>query len=159
MWYALTSSKPLAAALTAALLANATVVGAGLTLQPLPMESRPVVLHPPKPAAMQIQVHLIPARSVRKFPAAPSVFDQPVSLPMRYRMSERGALSYIAQQLRVSLVFSGPNYALLGEHLPYGKPTPALRLLTRIANISYIQGHFVMESSGRIVVQNDPLVG
>ncbi len=161
MWYALTS-KPLAASLTAALLANATVMGAGWVLQSPPAHPttfRPVVLHPPKPAAIHIQVHLIPARPPRTFSGVPAAFEQPMVLPLRYRLSEQGALHYIARSLHVPLTFTGPDYALLGEHLPYGKPTPAIQLLTRIANLSYIEGQFTVAASGAIVVHNDPLDG
>lgn len=161
MWYALTS-KPLAASLTAALLANAAVMGTGWALQSPPahpVASQPVTLHPARPAAIHIQVHLIPVRPPRTFSGVPAAFEQPLVLPIRYRLSERGALTYIAKRLGVPLSFSGPDYALLGEHLPYGKPTPAIQLLTRIANLSYIEGHFAVAASGAIVVHNDPLDG
>ncbi len=152
MWYAV-MSKPLVAALTAALLGNAATAGAGFfaAIQTEPAApAATVVLHPVIPLPVK------PKRTDHDFPSS---FYQPVSLPSRYRLSERGALEYLARALHIQVQFTGPDYAMIGQHLPYNRPRPAIKLLLQIASIPYIQGTFALMGDKLIIVHNAPLAG
>jgi hypothetical protein len=148
MWYAVTS-KPLAAALMGALLANMTVAGTGSITQVQHAAPASTVILP-HPEAAQSK----PKCALQDFPVA---FCRPVSLPSRYRLSERGALEYLAQALHIQMQFKGPDYAMIGQHIPYDHRVPAIKLLLRIANISYIQGNFTLMGDRLLAVHNTPL--
>ncbi|MEY2340947.1 hypothetical protein AB4090_02420 [Acidithiobacillus sp. IBUN Pt1247-S3] len=155
MWYAVTS-KPLAMVLSGALLANMTVAGTGFfaTAPVLHVATDPTVtLKLPQPVAVQSQPKQ-PKCAPQGFPAA---FYQPVSLPSRFRYSERGALTYLAHALHIHVQFTGPDYAMIGEHIPYNHPAPATKLLLRILNIPYIQGTFVLMGDRMLIVHNTPM--
>ncbi|MBU2788241.1 hypothetical protein HFQ13_08500 [Acidithiobacillus sp. VAN18-1] len=150
MWYALTS-KPLAAALTAALLANVTVAGTGyLSLVPVLPAVPGAAVGLPHPVAS-------PAKPQFALGDVPASFRQRVSLPAKYRTSERGALEYLGRALHIEVEFHGPDYAMIGEHLPYDHDVPAIDLLLRIANIPYIRGSFALMGDQLLVVHNLPL--
>ncbi|MBU2774441.1 hypothetical protein HMI48_11350 [Acidithiobacillus ferrooxidans] len=148
MWYAVTS-KPLAAALAGVLSASVAVsTGCGVGSVPQVVGSTSVVLHLPvvrKPT---------PKVTLQEVPVS---MHQLVVLPSRYRLSERGALEYLAHTLHIQLQFSGPDYAMIGEHLPYDRQVPAMHLLLQIANIPYIHGSFALIGDKFLLVHNTPL--
>ena len=155
MWYAITS-KPLAAALTAVLMANVTTAGAGFQGEPVHsmVPAATVMLSSP-----EMPADAVPPKakfSGRDFPAS---FYKAVFLPQQYRMSEHAALAYLARVLHIQLHFSGPDYALVGGHLPYNRPVPAIQLLLRIGNIPWINGSFVLMGNRILEVHNAPLPG
>jgi hypothetical protein len=143
MWYALTS-KPVAVA--GALLALAAV-STGQIAGSMPVGSTSVTLH--LPAVREPAPKIIREGIPVSYPL--------VALPSRYRLSERGALRYIAHRLHVQFRFTGPNYAMVGEDIPYGKAVPALSLLRKIGDIPYIQGSIVLRVGKALVVHNAPL--
>ena len=122
-----------------------------LQIPVVPVISVPVVLHRSPPVR--------PKPSVSFFSDPPATFFFDVRLPASYRVSERGALRYIARKLHIQFRFTGPNYAMIGEKIPYGEAVPAIILLKRIAGISYIQGSFALLGGQVLVVHNAPLVG
>ena len=145
MWYAVTS-KPLAAALAGVLSASVAVsTGCGVGSVPQVVGSTSVELHLPvvrKPTPKVI------------FQEVPVSIHQLVVLPSRYRLSERGALEYLAHKVHIQLRFTGPNYAMIGEHIPYGRMVPAITLLKQIGNIPYIHGSLALMGGKTLVVHN-----
>jgi len=96
------------------------------------------------------------ARETRLF-NPPAAFYTDLRLPARYRLDERGALKYIASKLHIRVRFTGPNYAMSGEKIPYDRAVPAIALLRRIAGISYIQSSVALIGGKTLVVHNAPL--
>ena len=122
-----------------------------LQIPAVPVISAPAVLHripPVRPAPRKSFLWNDPAS-----------FYTEVRLPARYRVNERGALKYLARKLHIRICFTGPNYAMIGEKIPYGEAVPAITLLERIAGISYIQGSFALMGGQVLVVHNAPLEG
>lgn len=89
----------------------------------------------------------------------PAVFWQNIKLPVKYEYSEKGALKYIAHKLHAKLLFTGPDYALVGAGIPFNKSAPAIVLLRDIATIPYIEGEVVVHPSvpRTVTVGNAPL--
>ena len=145
MWYEVTS-KPLAAALASVLSASVAVsTWCGVGSVPQVVGSTSVILHLPvvrKPA---------PKVTLQEVPVS---IHRLVVLPSRYRLSERGALEYLAHKVHIQLRFTGPNYAMIGEHIPYGRKVPAITLLKQIGNIPYIQGSLALVGGKTLVVHN-----
>ncbi|MBU2742272.1 hypothetical protein HF673_14955 [Acidithiobacillus thiooxidans] len=79
-----------------------------------------------------------------------------LSLPTETASSERQALQWICRRLSLRLDFQGPDYALYGAGVPFGKPVPALELLRDLAVIPYIQGTMTVRLHS-VKVHNAPL--
>jgi hypothetical protein len=115
------------------------------------------VVQPVKPVMPVIR----PARKTVQWtpPSLPVAFYQTVRLPAKYKYSERGALRYLAHKLHAEFRFRGPNYALLGLHIPFGKPETLIALLRQIGDAPYIQGTVTVSPKPpfSVAVQNAPL--
>ncbi|BDB13378.1 hypothetical protein [Acidithiobacillus ferrooxidans] len=104
-------------------------------------------------------------------PAPPvngAVFEMPAGLPAFLRKiitvptgdesSEFAAIQSVAQQVAVPFSHKGPDYALVGTKVPFGKPVPSYEFLWYVGQ-SYIPGTVSIDGSGAITAVNQSLAG
>lgn len=104
-------------------------------------------------------------------PASPvngAVFEMPAGLPAFLRKiitvpvgdesSEFATIQSVAQQVGVSFSHKGPDYALVGTKVPFGKPVPSYEFLWYVGQ-SYIPGTVSIDGSGAITAVNQSLAG
>ncbi|WP_150408512.1 hypothetical protein [Acidithiobacillus caldus] len=113
-----------------------------------------------KPAAKPVRIPVLPAKPIlHPVPACPAVptlpafFQQIVTVPKRYDVSEFGALRYVARQLGLQFTHAGPDYALLDAGIPFDKPVSAATFLQDVGT-SYIPGTLTIYGTQRIAVVN-----
>ncbi|MBU2862024.1 hypothetical protein HF290_17050 [Acidithiobacillus ferrooxidans] len=132
------------------------------------------IAHIPQPANPAPIVRLVqPAAASVQPPAAQSavngaVFEMPAGLPAFLRKiitvptgdqsSEFAALASVAQQVAVPFSHKGPDYALVGTKVPFGKPVPSYEFLWYVGK-SYIPGTVSIDGSGAITAVNQSLAG
>ncbi|MHB1643690.1 MAG: hypothetical protein ACYCS8_13745 [Acidithiobacillus sp.] len=104
-------------------------------------------------------------------PASPvngAVFEMPAGLPAFLRKiitvpagdesSEFATLQSVAQQVAVPFSHKGPDYALVGTKVPFGKPVPSYEFLWYVGK-SYIPGTVSIDGSGAITAVNQKTAG
>lgn len=94
--------------------------------------------------------------SVFEMPAGlPPFLKKVITVPVRYETSEIAAVRYVARQAGVPFSSTGPDYALLGTAVPFGKPVPVYEFLWYIGQ-SYVPGVIHIDGSGAVRVNNPP---
>lgn len=126
--------------------------------QPVPMiRPAPIVrlVRPAAPSsplpALQVATGTTPAASFasRRGPVNGAVFEMPAGLPAFLRQivtvpvtdetSEFAAIESVARQTGMPFSHKGPDYALVGTKVPFGKPVPSYEFLWYVGH-SYIPG-------------------
>lgn len=111
------------------------------------------------PAPQIIKMLPTPARKVVQGsvfempPGLPAFLTKPVVVPKADAYSEFAVVASVARQVGVPFTHSGPDYALLGTQVPFGRPVPAYELLW-YAGHSYVPGMIDVDGSGAIRVVN-----
>ena len=86
-------------------------------------------------------------------PGLPPFLKKQITVPVGDTNSEFTALSYVAQQAGVSFTHKGPDYALLGTKVPFGKPVPVYEFLWYVGK-SYVPGVININGSGALAAVN-----
>jgi hypothetical protein len=95
--------------------------------------------------------------AVFEMPAGlPSFLKKLVMVPKSDEFSEFAALQSVAQQVGVPFTHTGPDFALIGTQVPFGKPVPSYEFLWYVGQ-SYIPGTVNVNGSGAIAVANRPV--
>ena len=139
MWYALGHIEQPAPIIRTTQPSSGTGVGTAQGKQP------PAV-QPPAPAVTRGSIFEMP-------PDLPPFLKKQVTVPSGDASSEFGALTYVAQQAGVPFTHKGPDYALLGTKVPFGKPVPVYEFLWYIGK-SYVPGVININGSGAIAANN-----
>lgn len=132
----------------------------------------PAIVRPVNPKQLVIQslpnsVQVLPNSKTQS--TAPSkkvrgsVFEMPPHLPaflkkqvvvsVSTKSSEFAALASVSQQIGVPFSHTGPDYALYGTKVPFGKPVPAYEFLWYVGK-SYVPGTVNINGSGSITAAN-----
>ena len=97
--------------------------------------------------------------NVFEMPAGlPPFLKKAVTVPLSDQSSEFAALKVVAQNIGVPFSHTGPDYALVGTHVPFGKPVPAYEFLWYVGK-SYVPGTVNINGSGSITVANQKTQG
>jgi hypothetical protein len=115
------------------------------------------IVRPGKPAAPKA-ASSTPSPSINgavfEMPAGlPPFLKKLVTVPVSDKSSEFAALNSVARQVSVPFTHKGPDYALYGTQVPFGKPVPAYEFLWTIGR-SYIPGTINVNGSGAITAVN-----
>jgi len=95
--------------------------------------------------------------SVFEMPAGlPPFLKKLVTVPKSDEYSEFTALKSVAHQVGVPFSHTGPDFALIGTNVPFGKPVPSYEFLWYVGQ-SYIPGTLNIDGSGAIVAKNSAL--
>ena len=108
---------------------------------------RPAVTTPPA------QTKVVQGSVFEMPPGLPAFLTKPVVVPRADADSEFAVVASVALQVGVPFTHSGPDYALLGTQVPFGRPVPAYELLW-YAGHSYVPGMIDVDGSGAIRVVN-----
>ena len=117
--------------------------GAGVAI---PRGKQPPAVQSTAPAVTKGSVFEMP-------PGLPPFLKKQVTVPSADASSEFGTLAYVAQQAGVPFTHKGPDYALLGTKVPFGKPVPVYEFLWYIGK-SYVPGVININGSGAIAANN-----
>ena len=94
--------------------------------------------------------------AVFEMPAGlPPFLKKLVTVPKSDEFSEFTALKSAAQQVGVPFSHTGPDFALIGTKVPFGKPVPCYEFLWYVGQ-SYIPGMVNVNGSGAIAATNQP---
>jgi hypothetical protein len=88
----------------------------------------------------------------------PAFLTQQVTVPIADEHSEFAAIASVSRQTSVPFTHKGPDYALVGTKVPFGKPVPAYEFLWYVGQ-SYIPGTVNIDGSGAIHAVNQSLAG
>ncbi len=92
--------------------------------------------------------------SVFEMPAGlPPFLKKQVIVPVADETSEFAAVQSVALQISTPFTHKGPDYALVGTSVPFGKPCPAYEFLWYIGE-SYVPGTLNINGSGAIAAIN-----
>ncbi len=86
-------------------------------------------------------------------PHLPAFLKKQVVIPVGTKSSEFAALASVSQQIGVPFSHTGPDYALYGTKVPFGKPVPAYEFLWYVGK-SYVPGTVNINGSGSIMAAN-----
>lgn len=91
-------------------------------------------------------------------PGLPAFLTKQIVVPKGDQSSEFAALASVARQTGVPFSHTGPDYALVGTKVPFGKPVPSYEFLWYVGK-SYIPGTVDINGSGAIKAVNQSLAG
>lgn len=92
--------------------------------------------------------------SVFEMPAGlPPFLKKVITVPLSDQSSEFAALKSVAKQVGVAFSHAGPDYALAGTKVPFGKPVPSYEFLWYVGK-TYIPGTVNINGSGAISAVN-----
>lgn len=91
-------------------------------------------------------------------PGLPAFLTKQITVPKADEDSEFAALASVARQTGVPFTHTGPDYALVGTKVPFGRPVPSYEFLW-YAGKSYIPGTINVNGSGAIAAVNQSLAG
>ena len=92
--------------------------------------------------------------SVFEMPAGlPPFLKKQITVPAGDANSEFATLGYVAQQAGIPFTHTGPDYALLGTKVPFGKPVPVYEFLWYVGK-SYVPGVININGSGALAAAN-----
>jgi hypothetical protein len=83
----------------------------------------------------------------------PPFLKKLVTVPVADETSEFAAVQSVARQISAPFTHKGPDYALVGTSVPFGKPCPAYEFLWYIGE-SYVPGTLNINGSGAIAAIN-----
>ena len=106
---------------------------------------------PVKPAVVKGSVFEMP-------PDLPAFLTKQIVVPTTDEDSEFAALASVARQTDVPFSHTGPDYALVGTKVPFGKPVPSYEFLWYVGH-SYLPGTVYIDGSGAIKAVNQSLAG
>jgi hypothetical protein len=106
---------------------------------------------PAKPAVVKGSVFEMP-------PGLPAFLTKQIVVPKTDEDSEFAALASVARQTGVPFSHTGPDYALVGTKVPFGRPVPSYEFLWYVGK-SYIPGTVDIDGSGAIKAVNQSLAG
>ena len=89
-------------------------------------------------------------------PGLPAFLTKQIVVPKTDEDSEFAALASVARQTGVPFSHTGPDYALVGTKVPFGKPVPSYEFLWYVGK-SYIPGTVDINGSGAIKAVNQSL--
>lgn len=107
---------------------------------------QPPAVQPAAPAVTKGSVFEMP-------PGLPPFLKKQITVPVGDASSEFAAIAYVAQQAGVPFTHQGPDYALLGTKVPFGKPVPVYEFLWYLGK-SYVPGVVNINGSGAIAADN-----
>ena len=91
-------------------------------------------------------------------PGLPAFLTTQIVVPKTDEDSEFAALANVSRQTGVPFSHAGPDYALVGTKVPFGRPVPSYEFLW-YAGKSYIPGTINVNGSGAIAAVNQSLAG
>jgi len=122
---------------------------------PVPIVRPAATGAPVQPPAAQSAVN----GAVFEMPAGlPAFLRKIITVPTGDESSEFATLQSVAQQVAVPFSHKGPDYALVGTKVPFGKPVPSYEFLWYVGK-SYIPGTVSIDGSGAITAVNQSLAG
>jgi hypothetical protein len=128
-------------------------------VQPAPMIRQPTPGGAPLPSARLPSARPVVRGSVFEMPPGlPAFLTKQIVVPKTDEDSEFATLASVARQTGVPLSHTGPDYALVGTKVPFGKPVPSYELLWYIGH-SYLPGTVYINGSGAIKAINQKTAG
>ncbi|MGC9216492.1 hypothetical protein [Acidithiobacillus sp.] len=116
--------------------------------------SRPATSGTGKKPVISSQPPKVTKGAVFEMPAGlPPFLKKLITVPVGDETSEFTAVQSLARQVGVPFTHKGPDYALMGTAVPFGKPVPAYEFLWYIGQ-SYVPGTLNINGSGAIAAHN-----
>ena len=100
----------------------------------------------PSPSTVQGSVFEMPA-------GLPPFLKKVIMVPLSDQSSEFATLKSVSRQIGVAFSHTGPDYALAGTKVPFGKPVPSYEFLWYVGK-TYIPGTVNINGSGAISAVN-----